>query len=396
MKKVIFLIVALLLGMAASPFLIGNPGYVLVSMGNIAIESSVVAVSIFIILLFIVLLLTLKIFRGGWRFGQGTWHKLRFANKRKALKHFNNGVSAYLIDDYKQAEQLLIKSAQHDEHQLTAYLLAADAAQKENSITNVEYYLKCIKETQVNKSLPLEAALVAIKLQITLKNYQHARELIDQFHQHIGHSSLLLRLEISLSIVEQRFDNAINYLDKACKDKTITAKQITQWEATIYQGKFDQLYVENGEQKLNEYWQKLGRKLRQNETILLAYCQVLAQYKLNRQLSAVLAPSLKYSASEAFIKALRQLPISKNDELILLTQKNLQKDNTNAKWLSCLGFLAYCDKQFEMARKAYHSLTQQPEYMLDDTDLLLYAKSLIALKQHEQANEILLKIKTAL
>lgn len=393
MKKVIFLIVVLLLGMAASPFLIGNPGYVLVSMGNIAIESSVVAVSIFIILLFIILLLTLKIFRGGWRLGQGTWNKLRFANKRKAQRNFNNGVSAYLIGDHKQAEQLLIKSAEHDEHQLTAYLLAADAAQKENSIANVEYYLKCIKETQVSKNLPLEAALVAIKLQITLKNYQHARELIDQFHQHIGHSSLLLRLEISLSIVEQRFDNAIHYLDKARKDKTIAETQIAQWEASIYHGKFNELFSIKGEKELNEYWQKLSRKLRQHEAILLAYCQVLAQYKLNRQLSAVLAPGFKFSASELFIKSLRQLPISNSEELILLTQKNLQKDNTNTKWLSCLGFLAYCDKQYEMARKAYHSLTHQPEYNLDDEDLLLYAKTLIALNEHTQANEILLKIK---
>lgn len=399
MKKVILLIVIILIGIAASPFLIGNPGYVLISAGNIAIESSIVAVGIFVILLFITLLFILKILKGGWRFSTGAWHGLKFAKKRKAQKQFNTAVSAYILGNNKQAEQQFIDSADYAEQQLAAYLLAADAAEKQHESANVEYYLKAIVETQESKHLPIEAALVAIQLHVKLKNYPQARELIDQYHQHIGHHHLLLLLEIDLSIIEQRFDNAIHYLEKARKEKQIDNAKITVWESMIYQGKFTQLFQSGGELKLTEYWQKLSKKLRQQETIVLAYCHVLAQFNMSTQLTNILLPHFKFSASTAFIQAIRKLPIRKADDLILATQKHLKKDPNNTTWLSCLGFLAYASNEHEMARKAYHRLLQQAEYVADHDDLVFYAKSLMALNEHSQANKILLdvnKVKQAL
>ncbi len=289
---------------AISPLLIGEKGYILISMGNITIESTVVTASIFLIILFIALLMSLKVFRGGIRLGKGTWFRVTTAGKRKAQRQFKQGVATYLLEDYAEAEHLLAKSADNSGMASVAYSLAAFAAQQQSVDANTEYYLDCLSK-EASSSDSLEQVLVIIKQQLKLKNYTKARTLIDDYHKHIGHDSRLLVLEIELRLIEKCFEHVIAYLPKAEKNKKVNQALLYRWQYQAYLGQFEHLITQGDQTKLVNYWQDLARKIQHKQSVVLAYCHVLAKHQLTQSLEQVLLPALKFDASMEFVKQLR-------------------------------------------------------------------------------------------
>jgi len=398
MIRIIIIALLFFTVIAISPFLIDEKGYILIAMGNLTIESTVVTALMMLVLSFLGLLLLLKVLRGGFKFGSFTWNKLVFANRRKALREFNQGIAAYLLKDYSQAEKLMAKCAEVSGQPKLAWLVAASAASKQNdninAPSNSAHYLKLISESDDHKtSVNLETVLITADLFMQHKAYHQAREVIDDNHKLIGHDARLLSLEINLCIVEQRYQVAADYLVSARKQKTITERTISAWEAIIFKALFNEIITKNDQNSLHDYWQKLAKKVRQSEAVLFAYCQVLAENQLTEPLNKLLLPKLKKDPSIEFLKIIRLLPIKKADELVAVVQKQLQKQPESAKWLSILGHLACSCEQWNMADKAFHALLNLQDMPYDKQDLLAYANSQQQQGFYQKANEILLNIK---
>jgi len=396
-------LVLILLGffsvMALSPFLIDEKGYILIAMGDTTIESTVLSAIIMLTLIFIILLVTFKVFRGGLKFTFGSWNKIVFAGQRRGIINFNKGLAAYMLEDYNQAEQLFSKSAVPSKRKQSAYLLAAAASAKQDLDSNTNHYLTLLEEeTNKIKEIGIESVIVKIKLlmnQQKTETYVKARTLIDENHKMIGHDSRLLSLEIDLCLVEQRFESAVNYLTSARKDKSLTDDRLQAWESQAYYGVFNDTICQHDQAQLASYWQSLSKKIKQREAISFAYCQVLAEQNITEPLNKIVLPILKKSSSTDFLKQLRNLPIKQADDLIAQVQKHLHKDIHNGKWLSCLGHLALASEQYSMAEKAFTSLVklEQEDFGIqyDQQDLQAFAKAHSAQGQYQAANDIWLK-----
>jgi len=393
MKRLLLLLPLILIAVALTPMLIGEKGYILIAMGNLTIESTVVTASIMLVLTFLALLIALKVFRGGLNFSFATWNKIAFASRRRALRDLNKGIAAYVLGDYKQSEHLLAKSADASSLEHIAYLVAADAAQKQALKPNTEHYLALLeKSTDTLKSAGLEAILIKIKLLIGQQNYQQAREVIDQHHKHIGHDARLLSLEIDLSLIEKRFDYVIKQLVSAQKQKAITEQTITQWQQQAFYGAFNEQIKHSDNNALMHYWQQLPKKTKQTEIIVLAYCQVLAENNINEPLAKILLPVVKKGANVQLLKATRSLPISQANDLIVAAQKHLHNDPHNALWLSLVAHFAVFSQQWPLAEKAFNTLVNLEGAQYDDVDLLAFALVLEQQNQLEKANQVLRKI----
>jgi HemY protein len=399
MIRIIIGLIIFFSAMAISPFLIGEKGYILIAMGNTTIELTVLSAAIMLTLLFIILIIALKLFRGGLNLSFGTWNKFAFAGQRRGIANFNKGLAAYMLEDYSQAEALFDKSAIPSNRKQSAYLLAASASAKLNLDSNTNHYLTLLEnETVKLKEIGLESILVNIKLlmnQAKQDTYAKARVLIDENHKHIGHDARLLALEIDLCLIEQRFEQAIDYLVAAKKEKTIAEATITAWERQAFYGSFNDIICQHDSQALHTSWQKLNRKIKQREAVLLAYCQVLAEHEITEPLNKLLAPVLKKSPSSNLLKQIRSLPISHADELIAIVQKHLHNNVESAQWLSCLGHLALSSKQYSMAEKAFGSLlkleTENIDKPYDLYDLQALAKAHSYQGQYQAASDIWLK-----
>ncbi|ASP47803.1 heme biosynthesis HemY N-terminal domain-containing protein [Cognaticolwellia beringensis] len=393
MKRLLLLLILFLGVIVITPMLIGEKGYILISIGDSAIETTVITAIITLALCFFAIALIIKFFRGGLSFSFKAWNKIAFASRRRALKDFNKGIAAYVLGDYKQAEHLLAKSADASNFEHIAYLVAADAAQKQALKPNTDHYLGLLEQTTSTfKDAGLEAVLIKIKLLIGQQNYQQARNVIDEHHKHIGHDVRLLRLEIELSLIEQRFDYVIKKLNAAQKQKSISLETITLWQQQAFYGAFNQQIKQHDSHVLLEYWQQLPKKIKQSETVVLAYCQVLAENQVNEPLAKLLLPIIKKGNAISLLKAVRTLPITQDDSLMAAAQKHLHNEPHNAIWLSLVAHFATASQQWQLAEKAFNSLVNLEEKQYDKIDLLVFSQVLEHQGHLDKANQALRKI----
>ncbi len=386
--------------LALSPILLDEPGYIIISMNNNVYELTVYAAFFWILATLVILFFSYKIVRGGFKISFKAWHTVAFASRRRGIANFNKGLAAYMLEDYQGAEQLFAKSAEPAKRQQSAYLLAASASAKQQLDANTNHYLDLLaQETAKLKEPDLASVIVKVKLLMNQQRgeaYEKSRLLIDENHKQIGHDARLLALEIDLCLVEKRFDVAVDYLNSARKEKTISDETVQAWEAKAYYGAFNDIIRQQDQANLQRYWKALKSKIKQREAVLFAYCHVLAEQSITEPLTKLITPILKKQPNANFLKQLRSLPIKQSEPLIAIVQKHLHSDNQNAQWLSCLGHLAVMSEQWSMAERAFGSLVkleanlQEKQY--DKEDLQALAKALTEEGQHQAANEVWLKL----
>lgn len=397
MKRIILLLIAIFIVfgtmVAFAPQLIKDPGYVLISTGDQIFESTIVAIVIRLVILFVVLLLLIKLLKSGLNFSFFAWNKIAFASRRRGLRNLNKGVAAYVLGDYKQAEHLLAKAAEPSSLEHIAYLVAADAAQKQALKPNTEHYLGLLeKTTNTLKDAGLEAVLIKVKLFIEQKSFTDARELIDAHHKFIGHDTRLLALEIKLSLIEHRYEYVISQLTTARKKKAFSDNDIKQWEQAAFTGAFTHKIETEDNNALAQYWQQLPRKVKQSDTVVLTYCKVLAVHNIHEPLAKILLPVIKKGANSSLLKSIRTLPISQAAPLISAAQKHLHSDPHDALWLSMVAHFAVFDQQWSLAEKAFNTLVNLDGVHYDNIDLFAFATVLEHQQQLEKANQVLRKI----
>jgi HemY protein len=393
MIRIILAFFVFFLVLATSALLVDEKGYILIAMGDITVESTVVSAILLLCLVLVSLFVLLNILRGGLNFGLSGWHKVVFANRNRAQKQFKQGVLAFLLEDYAKAEQLLDKSALASGQANIAWLMAAVAADKQQLSNHSKHYLEQINQLANAEDSALAPSLITIKLLMAQQDYAGARQLIDTNHKLIGHEPKLLMQELALCLHEHRFAAAVDYLTQARKQKLFTEQQISQWEYQAYYGLFQQQINEQSSDLLQQTWQGLTRKLKQREGIVFAYCQVLAEQQITEPLTELLAPVLKQGASDAFLQKVIQLPIRKPDPLIAIIQRHLQKDPHDLKWLRVLAHLACTGHQWQMAEKAFFAMfnnTNQQNRLPSEHDLKQYARVLSQQGQYQKANQLLL------
>lgn len=388
MKRLVILFLIFFATIAVTPLLIGEKGYILISMGNYTIESSVVTALIFLVLAFILLMFSLKVFKGGWNMSFGAWNKFATRKKRKAEKDFNQGIAAFILKDFKNAEHLLVKSAPQLTDATAAYLLASDAAQAQKNEANSQYYLKCITEQSGLENASLETALVTIAQHVAIEQFEQAREIIDNYHRHLSHDFRLLALEIETCLAEKRYQTAIEFLAKARKEKLL-AERVPNWETQAYTGQFNQIISEKDNNALHQYWDKLSRKEKAQDAVLFAYLQILAKHKMFEPLGKLVLPMLKMNTSAEFLVQIRLLPLAQLDSVVSKVQGFLQKQPQDTKWLSFLGFICLAGNNANMSVKAFHSLDSIADYQLSKSELLCYAQALMAEGNQVAANQVL-------
>jgi HemY protein len=400
MIRFIIIIALFFIVLALSPFLLEEPGYILITMGENVYELTIYAAFFWITAIFVTLFLTYKLIRGGFNISFKAWHTVAFASRKRGIANFNKGLTAYILEDYQTAEQLFAKSAEPAKRQQSAYLLAAASAAKLHLDANTNHYLALLEQESVKQNdSDLASVIVKVKLlmnQARDEAYKQARVLIDENHKQIGQDARLLALEIDLCVIEQRFEAVLSWLTSARKEKNISDDIVQVWEEKSYYAIFNNTIIQQDQTALQTYWKTLDRKVKQREAVLFSYCQVLAEQNITEPLTDIIAPMLKKQPNVRFLKRLRALPIKQSEALIAIAQKHLHNDKYNAHWLSCLGHLALMSEQWSMAEKSFRSLLKleanQQEKQYDKQDLQAFAKALTEEEQYQEANEIWAKI----
>lgn len=383
MIRKIALILLLLCVVALAPFFIDEKGYVLISMGDYTYEFTVVGIALLCTFALFIIWFILWLTKSSLNLSFKAWRSIAFSSTAKAKRNFQKGLAAYLLGDFSQAEQLMAKCAQPSGLANSAWLIAADCAQKLGDKAASTNYLQFINDQdEAQENFSFETLLVAGRLNVADQQFLKARELIDNNHKLVGHDIRLQCLEVDVCLQEGRFAKAAEYLQKVRKDKSIEPMKVYQWDIKTFTGLFNQIVTETNTDALISHFNGLSRKEKQSEGIVLAYITCLNKHGLPDKIDSVVAPLLKKGTNEVFINHYKLLPIKHSQNSINIVQKILVKNPENVMWLSTLAHMCYANKEFEKSNKAFCTLLKIEQ---NPDDLQGYAKVLEQIGEYQQA-----------
>ena len=337
MKKWLSFFISLLLTLAALvlvKYWLGtfeNPGYVLIGIGNVSMEMSLL---VFLVALIVSFYLFYWLFNFmGW-FVRLPWHlknrsrNIKFNRSQEALV---SGLVSSAEGKWEHAEKVLIKHASHSGAPLIHYLTAAKAAQSRGAYDKRDAYLKkaaaqapgsdiAIGLTQAElhfSANQFEQALETLtKLQSIDSTHASVLKLLHQTYQHLGDWQGLRKLLPSLN-----------------KNKILMEEEIKKLEIEAFGGLLKQAIKEGNMNEFRLLWTEIPMHIKKNPIIAAIYYAAMIKNGLGAEIEYDLVEVLTINWDETLLllfgslqsnDAFKQLeiaeawlPYHKNDGVLL-------------------------------------------------------------------------------
>jgi len=357
MKLILLLILALIIASGLAYQVHLEPGYALLTYGQLSIETSL-AVLLFITLIafvgFYFLLRTMLTVKRSPK-TIGKWNQNR--KQARSRKEINKGLIDSAEGNWQRSEKLLVKHAKQSDTPLLNYLSAAHAAQSQNAYNRRDEYL-----FKAGKALPDQIHAIQLtraKLQLAAGQFEQALATLQQLRTATPSHPVVLTL---LMKTHQQLNDweALYYLLPSIKNNRKIPRE--EWQS-IEKNTLTQLFssAHNSSQlELNVIWKALDKKQKLNPDYLIAYTSQLIRTANNGAAEELLIKGLSAQANIALLDLYMQLDIP-TDKKQQQLEKWLRKQPTSPELLNALAQLCLDQEQWSRAKTYLEdSLSLQP------------------------------------
>jgi len=357
MKLILLLILALIIASGLAYQVHLEPGYALLTYGQLSIETSL-AVLLFITLIafvgFYFLLRTMLTVKRSPK-TIGKWNQNR--KQARSRKEINKGLIDSAEGNWQRSEKLLVKHAEQSDTPLLNYLSAAHAAQSQNAYNRRDEYL-----FKAGKALPDQIHAIQLtraKLQLAAGQFEQALATLQQLRTATPSHPVVLTL---LMKTHQQLNDweALYYLLPSIKNNRKIPRE--EWQS-IEKNTLTQLFssAHNSSQlELNVIWKALDKKQKLNPDYLIAYTSQLIRTANNGAAEELLTKGLSAQANIALLDLYMQLDIP-TDKKQQQLEKWLRKQPTSPELLNALAQLCLDQEQWSRAKTYLEdSLSLQP------------------------------------
>ena len=349
MVRVLFLMLLLLAGLIAGPYLSGKQGYVRIETASNIIEMSITTLVIFfVIALALVYSIEVAISRF-FRLSNNTYSWFSRRKRAKAQKQTLEGLMRMDEGDYSKAEKLIGKNAKHSDEPVLNFIKAAEAAQQRGDEFSANRYLIEATEIAGSDSLILEIARTRILLQ------QHklpaARSSVDSLLLMEGRNKEVLKLAVDIYLKSKAYQALDNILEQVEKSGLYSAEGFVQLQHQVEDGLLD-------------WWDEQPRKRRNDAYVKLALISRLidandheSAYELMLELVKKLDDENSPLNQELF-KQISRLQPEDNTKLIKFISKWLKGANPSVQCGAnrALGYLYMRNNDFAKANEVFKAL----------------------------------------
>lgn len=303
MKLLISILIALGLAIALALLIQHDPGYLLLTIGQWTIETSVVfgllCLAAFFGLLYLLLRLLLRLTPRRFHAGR------RRLQARRAQSLLNRGMEELAEGRWKAAEQSLLKGAKASDHPVLYYLGAAQAARCLGAGDRAERYL--IK-AETDASEGLLAKLKQAEFLLEDGKAAEARDILltvatEQENRHPRTLELLARCHQQLG----DWRRLQELLPALAKSGMYDEVGFTQLQRQVYSALLRENAHAGDLTALRALWNKMPESLRLDESLLLEYAGHLCDHNQPDEAEAALRQSLKQRWSDQIVAGYGQL-----------------------------------------------------------------------------------------
>ena len=362
MIRALFLMLLLLAGLIAGPYLSGKQGYVRIETTNHIIEMSLTTLVIFFVISLAVVYSIEAAISRFCNLSNNTYSWFSRRKRVKAQKQTLEGLMRMDEGDYSKAEKLIGKNAKHSDEPVLNFIKAAEAAQQRGDEFSANRYLIQATEIAGTDSLILEIARTRILLQ--QNKLPAARSSVDSLLIMASRNKEVLKLAVDIYLKSKAYQALDNILEQVEKSGLYSAEEFEKLQRRVEDGLLDEKMNEDGVDGLLDWWDEQPRKRRHDSYVKLGLIRRLidandheSAYELMLELVKILDDD-NSPLTQGLFKQISRLQPEDNSKLVKMVSKWAKSANPTAQCLAnrALGYLYVRNNDFANADEVFKNL----------------------------------------
>jgi len=337
MMRMLFILILLLVSGWLGIQLSKDPGYVVITINQWSIETTVWFAVISIVIFFFLLYVVFRIFLKIVHF-PAKWHAWRERRKtQKALNTTRKGLIEYSEGYWQKANYHLIKALPHADTPLLNYLTAARAAQKMGDNKLRDYYLSEAQQSMPEAKIAVE--LTQAELQLANQQWEQALATLKHLHDLAPGHHYVLKLLMDLYQQVKDWPHLINLLPELKKHKVISTSEYEHMMLLAYSESIKNLARLDDLKALENFMNQLPKSLRYQPELNHIYANTLLKHHKNEKAESILRTCLRKSFQEDLID-LYGICQHQPEPQLSFAESLLKKNPHSADLYLCLGRLS--------------------------------------------------------
>ena len=330
----LLLFFALLIAMIAGPSLVGEKGYVLIAMGTLTIEMSVVS------LLFIVLVAVVGFLAIEWgvkriiRLFGGSRLWLGGLSQRRLRKAYFKGITAYFEGDLSRADKWLARA---DDGDFSGVNLLA-AGQVAAELGDDERAERLWQRAADDSDADYAAKVCIAKLGLLRNDPNKTIAIIKELDEKEQQRKSIVKLWINALAKLGHWQEIQQRLPKW---RASLGDDYAEWAKQSAKGEFAEIASKSGANELMQRWHQLPRASRKDTAKQAAYVQQLLEQGMHQEAQKHLVEWQQSGPTELLLPLFKQLRLPNPAPSIKLIEHWLKQDENNVELLTILGCIAF-------------------------------------------------------
>ena len=375
MFRVLFLMIALLAGLVAGPYLSGQQGYVRIETANNIIEMSITTLVIFFVIALAIIYGLEWIIIRFLRLSRGSYNWFSRRKRVRAQKQTLEGLVKMNEGDYAKAEKLIGKNAKHSAEPVLNLIKAAEAAQQRGDEFSANRYLIEATELAGSDNLLVEIARTRILLQ--QNKLPAARSSVDSLLEMSNRNKEVLKLAVDIYLRSKAYQALDEILDSVENGGLFSTEEFQELRTQTENGLLDEKMNEEGVDGLLAWWDNLPRRRRNNIDLKVGLIQRLIDCNDHESAAEFTLEILKKigdntSIGKALCTQITRLQPEDNSKLIKLVAKRAKRAGDVEKCCinRALGYLYVRNNEFSQAAEVFKKVIACPN-QLESNDLMM-------------------------
>ncbi|MDY4593472.1 MAG: heme biosynthesis protein HemY [[Pasteurella] aerogenes] len=378
MFRTLFLMLVLLAGLIAGPYLSGKQGYVLIETGSYSIEMSITTLVVFFVIALAIIYGIEWIITRFCRLSSNTYGWFSRRKRLKAQKQTLEGLMRMNEGDYSKAEKLIGKNAKHSDEPVLNFIKAAEAAQQRGDEFSANRYLIEATELAGTDSLIVEIARTRILLQ--QKKLPAARSSVDSLLVMAHKNKEVLKLAVDIYLQSKAYQALDKILDQVESVGLYSNENFTQLQRKVEDGLLDEKMNEEGVDGLLEWWENQPRKRRNDlyvKTGLIARLIDSNDHESAYELTLDALKKLDDSnpLAKALYTQITRLQPTDNSKLLKFVEKRAKQAQGDQRCFihRALGYLYVRNNEFGKASNVFKTILENHKQQLEVNDATMAA-----------------------
>lgn len=362
-KLYLFSLLAIVLALLVSVYLgfPGDPGYLLIAFGNYTFETSLFALLVAFVVLYLLIKLVLVVFR--W---VNPWHLIRFGRnykehlRAKSRSQTVEGLLYFTRGNWESSFKLLNKGMKDPDASVVNYLAAAYAAQR---MDDKQAWLNCL-ETAEQKFPTARSTINSLKAQLLYKSDQLEQcvAVLQQMKSSSLNDASLLQLLKEVYLKLNDWEQLEQLLPSLEKNDVLTVDEIERIRVRIF---MENLYAMSKRRadfsdseiagQLDKTWKKSPASYRQDPRIVKHYAEILCTLEKSVQAAKAIEHALNKNWSNGLVQRYGVLDLGNAHQQLLTAEAWLTSRPGDAPLLLTLGRLAMRNELWGKAREYFET-----------------------------------------